>query len=98
MSQLTNEIIKHNDGKGSLTFVSTQNCDPIAEMCKKLQREGKTGSSEMRFVGTIPDVIVEKYCNEQGITYNEFCINRVHVQRIMNNPDYAHFRIWSGKI
>ena len=98
MSALINTVVKENDGKGGLTFVSTQDCDPIAEMCQRLQREGKTGTSEMRLVGTIPDVIVEKYCIEQGVSYHEFCIDRIHIKRIVNDPDYAKFRIWSGQI
>lgn len=96
MSELITNYIEQVDG--GLTIVNSQDCDPIAEMCKKLSLEGKTGTNEMRFAGAIPDVFVEKYCTDHGITFREFMGNDEHVRRILNDPAMAHFRVYKGRI
>lgn len=92
------QTIFHRNNENLLIVENKQDCEPIAEICARLRKEGKTGTSEMYLVGTIPDVIVEKYCIEHGISNHEFCIDRTHIKRIMNNPDYAKFRVWEGQI
>lgn len=87
-----------NSGKGNLIVQNVQDCTPIAEMCKRLQSQGKTGSSDMKFVGTIPAIMVEKYCIDNNVTYKDFIRNDDHVKRIMNDPAMSHFRVWKGKL
>ena len=83
---------------GQMTIHRTQDCDPIAERMKHLHNTGQFGSSDMKFAGTIPDVMIEKYCNLQNITYSEFIQNKEHVRRIMADPAMDHFRVWKGKL
>lgn len=83
---------------GDVTFESIQDCTPILERASRMHNEGFTGSSEMRYAGRIPDVIVEKYCIDNNLTFREFCTNKEHIKRIMNSPDMAGFRVWKGKL
>ncbi len=77
---------------------SVQDCTPYAERAKALHNEGFHGSKDMRLAATLPDVLVEKYCNDNGITFQEFMRDRAHVKRMCNDPALAHFRVWKGKI
>jgi hypothetical protein len=83
---------------GKIFIAQTQDCTPIAERAKALHNAGEHGSSEMRHVATIPDVILEKYMNERGVTYAELMTNPVHMKHICNDPANAMFRIWPGRL
>jgi hypothetical protein len=83
---------------GTFTAATVQDCTPIAEQMKAMHNEGLTGSSDMRYVGRIPNVMVEKYCNDNGITYAEFMGNREHIKRLSSDPAMDHFRVWKGAL
>lgn len=76
----------------------TQDCTTIAEYTKAAHNEGLHGSSEMRHAAKIPLVIVEKYCNETGITFEEFMGSEKHLKSVVENPDNKVFRIWPGRL
>jgi len=83
---------------GEATFERVQDCTAIAEHTKALSREGHHGTSEMRHVASIPMVMVEKYINDKGITFEEFMANRVHVKAMVSDPALVAFRVWGGKV
>lgn len=83
---------------GAMTVQRSQDCTPIVEHTKALQREGITGSSDMKHAAKIPYVIVEKYCNDHNILFSEFMQNREHIKRVLNDPSLSAFRIWRGNV
>ena len=92
------KIHRHMDGKGSMTFETVQDCTAISEHCKEQRAIGNVGSGDLKHAAKIPEVIVQAYCNLKGITFREFIINKVHVRALLNDPAYADFRIWEGKV
>lgn len=83
---------------GKLIIAQSQDCTGIAEWAKEQHRAGEYGSSEMRHAGRIPDVIINAYMNEHGITFREVMSDPVHFQRMCNDPKNDAFRIWKGRI
>ena len=83
---------------GALTVNRSQDCTPIAEYAKARQNEGHHGSKDMRLAASIPFVMIEKYCNDNGVLFHEFMGNEEHIRRVCNDPVNAHFRIWPGRI
>jgi hypothetical protein len=83
-----------------LIFASTQDIEPLLNDIKAIKdiTNGKSDSGDMYHVGTIPAIIVEKYCNEVGISFHDFIIDNTHIKRIVNDPDFARFRVWEGKL
>jgi len=77
---------------------SVQDCTPYMERAKALHNEGFHGSKDMRLAATIPDVLVEKYCNDNGITFQEFMRDKTHIKRMCNDPALKAFRVWPGRI
>ena len=77
---------------------TTQDCVPIAERAKAMNREGIHGSSDMRLAASIPFVMVEAYLNQHHLTLNEFQRDKTHIRSMLNDPALAHFRIWPGKV
>lgn len=87
---------KIEDGK--MYVQRSQDCTGIADWCKEQRAIGNTGTSEMRFAGRLPDVEIEKYINETGITYADFMADPEHMRRMLNDPTLADFRIWNGQV
>jgi hypothetical protein len=85
---------------GRLVIQRAQDVEPIIEHVAALRQmgNGKSKSGELVHIGEIPDVIVESYMNEVGIDFGEFVRNPVHIKRIMQDPNYAKFRVFQGAI
>lgn len=81
-----------------MTVQRTQDCDPIAEWAKRQQAEGVHGSSDMKLAARIPNVMIEKYCNDKNLTYSEVMGNPHHMRAIVNDPALSAFRIWPGRV
>jgi hypothetical protein len=82
---------------GLMAVERVQDCAPIVERCRALANETEQ-RGEMRLAARLPDVVVERYCNDNGITFGEFVGNPEHVRRVCNDPALAAFRVWPGRI
>jgi len=76
-----------------------QDCEPALERAKALHNAGLTHSADREWVhaASIPNVLVEKYLNDHGITFVEFCRNEDHMRRLLNDAELSGFRIWKGR-
>lgn len=83
---------------GLMTVGRFQDCDPILENAKARHREGFHGSSDFKHAARIPNVIIEKYCNDNKIEFSEFMQNPAHIKRVLNDPSLSAFRIWPGRV
>jgi hypothetical protein len=81
-----------------LVSFAYQDLDPIIDQTAQLRDIGRVGSSDMKHAATIPNILIEKYCNEKGITFQEWCRNPVHVKAMLNDPQNEPFRVWKGRI
>lgn len=90
---LSTEIFTQDD---KLIIGRTQDCTAILEDAKRRHNEGQHGSADVKHAARIPNVIVEKYCNENGVTFAEFMADPVHIKRLVQHPDNSMFRIWKG--
>jgi hypothetical protein len=63
-----------------------------------MHNEGLHGSSDMKLAASLPMVLVERYCNDNGITFHEFCQGQDHIRRMLNDPSLKAFRVWPGKV
>lgn len=83
---------------GNMVVQRTQDCTAILEQCKTQQREGRTGTSEMKLAAKLPYVIVENYCNQHNLEFSEVIQNPVHIKRMLNDPALSGFRVWEGRV
>lgn len=77
---------------------TVQDCTPILEDAQARQNAGFVGTSEMKHAARLPMVVVETYCNVNGITFDEWMANPVHIKRMLSDPDLSGFRIWRGAV
>lgn len=83
---------------GKIIVGRFQDCTPIMDNAKRLHNEGHHGTSEVKHAATIPNVVIERYCNDHGITYAEWAGNRDHIRAMLNDPSLKAFRIWPGAV
>lgn len=83
---------------GEAFLQRTQDCTPIAERAQALHREGRHGTSEVKHAASIPNILIEKYCQDNGISYREWIGDQSHIRRMLDDPALAAFRIWKGKV
>jgi hypothetical protein len=76
----------------------------VADHCKGLQSSGLTkltklpGEMEVRHLATIPGFIVEKWCNDHGIAFDEFMRDPSIQTRMLNDPELRYFRVSPGRV
>lgn len=99
MSQLKDDLstfTKLQDG--NLIYGSSQNVGGILHDAQARHKEGLHGTGEMKHAARIPFVVIEKYCNDRNITFNEFMGNKDHIKSVVNDPSLKAFRIWPGAV
>jgi len=77
-------------------IMRTQDCTAIAEYAKAQHNGGYHGTSEVKHAARLPLVIVEQYCNDNGVSFEQFMKDPVHIRRIVKDPKNDAFRIWKG--
>lgn len=92
----TTRYVDHGD-EGA-TIVRHQIVGPTIDAIKELHNSGQHGSKDRKHVASVPAVVIEHYCNTQGITLREFMVNPEHVRRFLNDPANRDFRVWPGRI
>lgn len=84
---------RFHDDEGKLVVERVQDVEPILEDAKRRGIEGRHGSKDFRHVASLPFVLIEKYCNDNGISFSEWMRNPVHVERMLQDRDLAYFRV-----
>jgi len=79
-------------------IVREQLTGPILDACAELRNSGMHGSKDMRHVASVPHVVVEHYCNVNGIDLREFMANPEHARRLLNSPEFSDFRVAPGRV
>lgn len=82
---------------GLIAFERVQDCTAIAEHATRLRLDGAHGGDEMRHAARLPMVLVERYCNERGITFSDWLRDPSHAKAMLNDPALAAFRVWEGR-
>lgn len=77
---------------------NSQDVEPILDSCRLRTNEGAHGSAEMRHAATLPMVVIENYCNQHGISFQDWLKDKTHVKRMLNDPDLKGFRVWQGRV
>lgn len=92
----TTRYFDHGD-EGAV-IVRHQIVGPTIDAIKELHNTGMHGTKDTKHVASVPGIVIEAYCQQRGITLNEFMRNREHVRAFINDPAHADFRVWPGRI
>jgi hypothetical protein len=83
-----------------LVIHRVQDVEPILERAKTLHNAGAGWSQDKDYVhaASLPNVLIEAYCNQHGITFADWMEDEEHQRRMLNDPSLEHFRIWKGRV
>ena len=97
IQQTVNTNIGVQDGR--IVVAREQDVEPLLEQAKSLHNEGlHTSAAGDKLAGIMPDVLIEAYINQKGITYREFLQGSEHIRAMLNDPALSHFRVWKGAL
>jgi len=95
------KTIYHYDAQENKDIIErVQDVEPIIQEIEDIKEisDGRGNTSLGYFAGRIPGNIVEAYMNEFGVTFQDMIIDKTHIHRILNNPDFKKFRVFEGKV
>jgi hypothetical protein len=92
------EMIVEDDRIVDLAEAPMAELHAVADTCKALHNEGLTGDGDMKVLAHIPDIVVEKWLNDHGITFAEFMRSKEVRAKMLNDPDLSAFRVWKGHV
>lgn len=84
--------------KDQTIIVHTERFDGLLDHNAELRATKEFGSSEFRHVANIPGILIENYCYQKGISWQEFFKEKQHIKNMCNDPDLAYFRVAPGKV
>lgn len=70
----------------------------VADTCQHLSNEGFTGTKDERVLAHVPDIVIEKWCTDHGVTFAELMGSHALTKRMLEDPDLAAFRVWKGRV
>jgi hypothetical protein len=87
----TRLLLDRNERK--IVAVTTQDVEPILERNKALQNEPQRSGS-FRHIGTIPNVILVKWMNEEGANVLRMSAHEFgrFIRKKLDDPDWRHLR------
>lgn len=95
---------EYKDEGESLVIKKTHDFGPVLKQMEDLRQRGIVGmdgatdtSSEHRFIGRIPLALIEDWCKEAGISFNDVHARGEVVKRKILSGDFDKFRSdWKG--
>ena len=84
------DIVRWEHDDGNTVVERTSDLTPIIEANKKLatMNDGMSPSREMRRVASVPVVVLQNWCQTDGISYRAFRRNPKHYQKWLRRKLY----------
>lgn len=70
----------------------------VRDACVENHNAGNFGDKEMRYLGEVTPMMLQRYCDKNGVRWDEAMQNPVHFRRILNDPENSDMRVWKGRI
>lgn len=91
-------LTRLHEADGVLGVERVQDVEPHLRFAHAQRVAGDVGSSEMRHAASLPMALVEAYCNDRGIAFDQFMGDPAHIRAMVNDPALDAFRIWRGRV
>lgn len=98
MTVNTNWHLDRNDG--NLVVERVQDVETIFDRNKYLQNEAQTWAGDWHHIGSIPNVILEKWMNEEGVNILKMPAEEwgQFIKRKLRDPENMWLRVTNRKI
>lgn len=88
----------HNPDRDETVVAHTERFDGLLDHNAELRATQQYGEADMRHVANIPGIIIEQYCLTTGVSWAEFFADNKHIKTILNDPQFAYFRVAPGRV
>lgn len=92
------EMIVQGENIIDLTSETLDNLRVVSDHCQRLRSSGLTGDKDMRVLAHVPGFMIEKWCNDHGITFAAFMRDNEIQTKMLNDPDMKAFRVYEGRV
>lgn len=90
------DFLHHDESEGVFHRELLQDVEPILDDATRRRNDGEHGSSELRFAGRFPIVLVESWLHNRNLTIKDF--KDQVVRDFLNDSDNSAFRVWPGRV
>lgn len=80
----------------ALHIADRRDLDQVADYCKHLRDLDQKGDG--KHVASVPDWIVQRYCDLRGITFRTFMLDQQEINRFLDDPVTKPFRTYEGNV
>jgi hypothetical protein len=89
-----------NPDKDETVVTHTERFDGLLELNAEMRNTGQyfDDPNYGKHVANIPGIIIEGYCLRNGVSWAEFFADQKHIKAILNDPQFAYFRVAPGKV
>lgn len=77
---------------------STADEKAIVDAVQAKHNAGHFGTKDMRYLGEVTPLMLQKYCDKNGVTWDAAMANPEHFRRILNDPENSYMRVWKGRV
>ena len=80
--------LEHYDRDHLVSVHSADHADlrAVADHCANLRAIGDTGSKDMKLAASVPGIFIQKYLNDNNVTFAEFMREPQHADRLLADP------------
>lgn len=93
MSKISERLIL--DGQKAIVQ-ETHDFNPILSHANQLRAAGRENFGESKLVGVVPMKLWAEWAKDAGLKLDDPAMGDV-IARKMNDPDFAHLRVWKGR-
>lgn len=92
--------VHHDKLENQFVIERVQDVEDILDLNKHLQGEQQKWAGSFRHIGNIPNVILEKWMNEDGVNLLGMPGDAwgQYIKRKLNDPDYRWLRTTTGRL
>lgn len=87
-------VVRDGDIVNDLLYADMEQMRALSKLCDSLSEQKSNVTGDVVMLAEVPDVVLEKYCNERGVLWSELMRSREMQTEFINSEYAAPFRVW----
>ena len=92
----TNEQVSYDNKNDKIIVKSTHENQIYLDRVQDIRKTGRGVTGENRFVGSIPMHVMQEWCKEAGIKWDDVNARKEIVRKKLLSGDFDKLRVWKG--
>jgi len=87
----------YDDLTDTATVVQSHDVNPVLDQVRARKSAGLIGNSEKRHVATVPFALIETWCREAGVRFDDADAVKELMHRKLQSGEFSALRLWEGR-